>query len=126
MEARMQPRSDGLQRCLHFSPTAAPAARVMMCQDHDGNAVHYFNIAARHSRLTLTADTLVECLPAKPVPHRVGPGAWTQLDAMAASGEWWEWLASARLRAPPPGSTPSPGRCLSNEATIRSSCSAAS
>jgi hypothetical protein len=33
--ARMQPRRDGLQRCLHFSLTAAPAARVMMYQDHE-------------------------------------------------------------------------------------------
>lgn len=102
MEARMQPRSDGRQRCLHFSLTAAPAARMMMYQDHDGNTVHYFNIAARHARLTLTADTLVECLPSKPVPHRVGPGAWAQLDAMAASGEWWEWTApSPFTRATP-------------------------
>ena len=93
MEARMQPRSDGLQRCLHFSLTAAPAARMMMYQDHDGNTVHYFNIPARHSRLTLTADALVECLAPKPVPHRVGPGAWGQLDGLAASGEWWEWTA---------------------------------
>ena len=30
MEARMQPRSDGLQRCLHFALTAEPTARVMM------------------------------------------------------------------------------------------------
>ena len=93
MEARMQPRSDGLQRCLHFSLTAAPAARMMMYQDHDGNTVHFFNIPARHSRLTITADALVESLAPKPVPHRVGPGAWAQLDAVAASGEWWEWTA---------------------------------
>ena len=93
MEARMQPRSDGLQRCLHFALTPAPAARVMMYQDHDGNTVHYFNIPARHARLTLTADALVECEVPKPIPHRVGPGAWGQLDALAASGECWEWIA---------------------------------
>src|SRR5688500_20224611 len=69
MEARMQPRSDGLQRCLHFSLTAAPAARMMMYQDHDGNTVHFFNIPARHSRLTITADALVESLAPKPVPQ---------------------------------------------------------
>ena len=57
----MQPRSDGLQRCLHFALTTAPPARVMMYQDHDGNTVHHFNIPARHSRLTLTADALVDC-----------------------------------------------------------------
>ena len=102
MEARMQPRSDGLQRCLHFALTAAPTARVKMYQDHDGNTVHYFNIPARHARLTLTADALVECDVPKPIPHRVGPGAWAQLDALAASGECWEWTApSPFTRATP-------------------------
>ena len=102
MEVRMQPRSDGLQRCLHFSLTAAPAARVMMYQDHDGNSVHHFNLPARHARLTLTADALVECLASKPVPHRVGPGAWAQLDTLAASGEWWEWTAGSSFTCATP------------------------
>ena len=93
MEARMQPRSDGLQRCLHFALTVSPAARVMLYQDHHGNTVHYFNIPARHARLTLTADALVECDVPTPIPHCVGPGAWAQLDALAASGECWEWTA---------------------------------
>ena len=61
MEARMQPRSDGYQRCLHFALTPSPSARVMMYQDHDGNTVHFFDIPARHARLTLTAEALVEC-----------------------------------------------------------------
>jgi transglutaminase-like putative cysteine protease len=91
MEARMQPRSDGLQHCLHFALTTTPAARVMTYQDHGGNNVHYFNIPARHALLTVTADALVECLAAKPIPHRVGPGAWSRLDALAGSGECWEW-----------------------------------
>jgi len=63
MEARMQPRSDGYQRCLHFALTPSPSARVMMYQDHDGNTVHFFDIPARHARLTLTAEALVECTP---------------------------------------------------------------
>ena len=102
MEARMQPRSDGLQRCLRFALTAAPAARVMMYQDHDGNVVHHFDIPARHSRLTLTAEAVVESVTPKPLPHRLGPGAWTQLDAVTASGECWEYLApSTFTRATP-------------------------
>jgi transglutaminase-like putative cysteine protease len=28
MEARMQPRSDGFQRCVHFALTTSPQARV--------------------------------------------------------------------------------------------------
>ena len=38
----------------------------------------------------------------KPLPHRLGPGAWTQLDALTASGECWEYLApSTFTRATP-------------------------
>jgi transglutaminase-like putative cysteine protease len=58
MEARMQPRSDGCPRCLHFTLTPSPSARVMMYQDHDGNTVHFFDIPVRHARLTLTAEAL--------------------------------------------------------------------
>jgi ABC-type transport system substrate-binding protein len=41
MEVRMQPRSDAMQRCVHFSLTSTPASRVMMYQDPDGNTVLY-------------------------------------------------------------------------------------
>ena len=30
MEARMQPRSDGPQRCVHFGLSTTPSSRVMM------------------------------------------------------------------------------------------------
>ena len=58
MELRMQPRSDGLQRCGQFTLATNPAARMMVYNDHDGNVVHHFNIPARHSRLTVTASAL--------------------------------------------------------------------
>jgi transglutaminase-like putative cysteine protease len=92
MEARMQPRTDEYQRCLHFALTTTPESRVMMYQDHDGNAVHHFDIPARHSRLTVTAEALVDCLPYRPLPHRLGPGAWATLDALAAAGDSYEYL----------------------------------
>jgi transglutaminase-like putative cysteine protease len=93
MEARMQPRTDEDQRCLQFALTTTPDARVMMYRDHDGNTVHHFDIPARHSRLTVTADALVECLPHSPLPHRLGPGAWGKLDARVSSGEAYEFLS---------------------------------
>ena len=93
MEARMQPRTDTLQRCLQFTLQTAPSSRVMTYRDHDNNMVHHFNIPGRHSRLTLTAVALVECMTARPLPHRLGPAAWSRLDSMAASGQWWEYLA---------------------------------
>src|SRR5215471_19230039 len=92
MEARMQPRSDGTQRCIQFGLTTNPTSRVMVYQDHDGNIVHHFNIPGRHSRLTLNAEALVECGPAPLTPYTLEQDAWDELDAIAASGEYWEFL----------------------------------
>lgn len=93
MEVRMQPRSDGGQRCLHFALTTNPPARVLVYQDQDGNLVHHFDIPARHSQLTVTAEAMVDCEALAPLPHRLGPRAWADLDTRAATGEWWEYLA---------------------------------
>jgi transglutaminase-like putative cysteine protease len=93
METRMQPRTDTLQRCLQFNLLTTPASRVMTYRDHDNNLIHHFNIPGRHSRLTVTAEALVESMTMRPLPHRLGPAAWSRLDAMAASGQWWEYLA---------------------------------
>lgn len=93
MEARMQPRTDTLQRCLQFTLLTTPSARVMTYRDHDNNLVYHFNIPGRHSRLTVTAEALVECMTMRSLPHRLGPAAWSRLDSMAASGQWWEYLA---------------------------------
>ena len=92
MEARMQPHTDNQQRCLHFVLLTNPSSRVLTYQDHENNTVHHFNIPARHSRLTLTAEALVECVPARPLPHRLGPAAWPRVDTLAATGRWLEYL----------------------------------
>jgi transglutaminase-like putative cysteine protease len=93
MEARMQPRTDTLQRCLQFTLLTNPSSRVMTYRDHDNNLVHHFNIPGRHSRLTVTAEALIECMTMRPLPHRLGPAAWPRVDAMAASGQWFDYLA---------------------------------
>lgn len=93
MEVRMQPRSDGLQRCLHFGLTTSPASRVLMYQDQDGNIVHHFDIAARHAQLTVSAEAMVECEKPRTLPHRLGPRAWADVDVLVATGEFWECLA---------------------------------
>jgi transglutaminase-like putative cysteine protease len=92
MEVRMQPRSDASQRCIQFSLTTSPVSRVLMYQDHDGNIVHHFGIPAQHSLMTLTAEALVEVGPAPLIPYDLGDGAWAQIDALTASGEFWEYL----------------------------------
>jgi transglutaminase-like putative cysteine protease len=93
MEVRMQPRSDGVQRCLHFGVTTNPATRVLMYQDHSGNIVHHFDIPGVHEHLTITAESMVECEEPHELPHRLGPRAWAELDHLATSGELWEYLA---------------------------------
>ncbi|HEX4348033.1 MAG TPA: transglutaminase N-terminal domain-containing protein, partial [Vicinamibacterales bacterium] len=84
MEARMQPRSEGPQRCMHFGLSTSPGSRVMMYQDHDGNIVHHFNIPSRHAGMTLTAEALVECHPGPALPAALGPLAWSSLDSVTA------------------------------------------
>lgn len=93
MEVRMQPRSDGFQRCVHFALTTVPQARVMTYPDQDGNAVHHFDIPARHSRLVVTAEALVDVVERDPIEKDISPGAWDDIDALASSGEWFEHLA---------------------------------
>jgi len=102
MEARMQPRNDGTQRCLRFGLSTTPASRVMVYQDHDGNIVHHFNIPGRHSRLAITAEALVDCEPPPAVPERCERESWASLDAVAHSGEFWEYLAPSTFAQPTP------------------------
>jgi transglutaminase-like putative cysteine protease len=92
MEARMQPRSEGPQRCVRFGLSTTPSSRVRMYSDPEGNIVHHFNLPGRHTRLTVTAEALVECAPATDLPDTLGSDAWPQLDRMTASGEFWELL----------------------------------
>jgi transglutaminase-like putative cysteine protease len=92
MEARMQPRSEGAQRCVRFGLSTAPAARVMMYPDHEGNIVHHFTLPGRHDRLVLTADALAESGPGPAPPEAMDTGAWDRVDALTASGAFWELL----------------------------------
>jgi transglutaminase-like putative cysteine protease len=102
MEARMQPRSEGHQRCVHFGLSTTPASRVLTYQDHDGNSVHHFNIPARHARLTLKAEALVDCSTPPLVPERLDGDGWSRLDALTASGEYWDLLNASTYARPTP------------------------
>ena len=72
----------------------------MTYPDHDGNAVHHFYIPARHSRLVVTAEALVEAMPREPIPEGLGPGGWDAIDALQASGEWFEHLGPGTFAKP--------------------------
>jgi len=99
MEVRMQPRSEGRQRCLTFSLDVVPNANVMVYRDFLGNSVHHFDIPGRHSHVNLTAQALVEIQEA-PAPHPSDAGSWQDLDTLIATGEYWETLAASRYAHP--------------------------
>lgn len=96
-EVRMQPRSDGRQRCLRFELTTQPRSRIYAYQDPWGNVVHHFDIPSRHSRLWIAADAVVDMAPAAPLPESLSESAWDELDAMAADGQRWHSLQDSRF-----------------------------
>jgi transglutaminase-like putative cysteine protease len=99
MEIRMQPRSEGNQRCLSFDLSVKPSATVMHYRDFLGNAVHHFDIAASHSELTVKAQSLVEVLPI-PDPDLSHAGTWDDLDAQVASDGYYEMVLPSAFAKP--------------------------
>src|ERR1700722_7829327 len=92
MEARMQPRSDGPQRCLSFQLMVQPKARVQYYRDYLGNTVHHFDVPGRHKQLSLVADALVDVQPSPGLPGSLGQSAWDELDELIAAGDFIEML----------------------------------
>jgi transglutaminase-like putative cysteine protease len=101
MEVRMQPRSDEGQRCLSFSLDVRPSAAIMQYRDFTGNIVHHFDIAGSHSELTVKAQSLVEVLPASN-PFAESERSWNDLDALVASGDYWEMMLPSSFARPTP------------------------
>ncbi len=91
MEVRLQPRSDGEQRCLNFTLEVDPAANIMQYRDFTGNTVHHFDIAGRHAQVKVTAQSTVEVQSA-PAPRPAESGDWADLDALVAGNDHWEML----------------------------------
>jgi len=102
MEVRLQPRSDGDQRCLNFSLRVEPAANVMQYRDFAGNVVHHFGIAGTHDLLKVTGQSEVE-VQVVPPPRVSDTGDWADLDALVAGGDYWEMLLPSHfVRSSPP------------------------
>jgi transglutaminase-like putative cysteine protease len=91
MEVRLEPRSDGGQRCLNFALEVEPAANVMQYRDFLGNTVHHFDIAGSHAQLKVTGQSSVE-VQSTPAPQASDCGDWSDLDAQAVTGDSWEML----------------------------------
>jgi transglutaminase-like putative cysteine protease len=97
MELRMQPRSEGLQRCLTCQITVTPRTRVQTYRDYLGNIVHHFNVPSAHRDLTIVAESTVDVSSAAPLPSRLENDAWRQLDLQLAGGDFWEMLTASQF-----------------------------
>jgi transglutaminase-like putative cysteine protease len=100
MEVRMQPRGDGNQRCLTFSLSVSPRCRVFSYRDHLANQVQHFDIPGDHRQLVIVAHSLVEQQPLGPIPNRLTPAAWQELDVLLAQGDFWEMLLPSTFAEP--------------------------
>lgn len=76
----MEPRTEGIQRCLSFKLTLNPTANIMIYRDYLGNVVHNFDIPGQHRSLTITAEAQVEMKSAPELPERLAPETWDELD----------------------------------------------
>lgn len=99
MELRMQPRSEGAQRCVRFDLSIKPRTSITTYQDHLGNLVHHFDIPSHHTNLTIKAEARVEVTP-QTLPTALTAAAWNELDELLAEGDYWEMLMPSRFAAP--------------------------
>jgi len=95
MEVRMQPRSEGQQRCLSFYLDVNPNASIMVYRDFLGNTVHHFDIPGSQAQIKITAKAVVEVLPI-PAPQSSEVCNWSDFDAQVAEGDYWEMLLPSR------------------------------
>lgn len=99
MELRMQPRSEGAQRCLSFDLSLHPKARVASHRDYLGNTVHHFDVPGRHSQLVVKTSALVEIM-AQQVAEALRPEAWRELDEIASHSDCFEMLMPSHFACP--------------------------
>ncbi len=102
MELRMHPRTEGPQRCLSFNLSVDPRAMVFQYRDYLGNSVHHFDVPGKHILLRIVAESLVEVQAVPDPPKQLGADAWEQIDALAATGDYWEMLAPSQFAQPTP------------------------
>lgn len=91
MEVRLQPRSEGNQRCLSFTLDVSPPANITQYSDFTGNTVHHFDIAGSHKEVKVTAKSTIQ-VQSMPAPRASEAGDWADLDALTANDDYWEMM----------------------------------
>src|SRR5689334_16255744 len=99
MEIRMQPRSDGAQRCASFNLQLTPKARPLSYRDFLGNTVHHFDVPGRHTQLIVKTSAIVEVLP-QTLPDALDPTAWQEVDGLARGDDGFEMLMPSQFAQP--------------------------
>ncbi len=102
METRMNPRSDSSQHCLSFTLSVSPRCRVFTYRDHLGNNVHHFDIPGEHNQLVIIAESVVEQQQLPYIPAQLSPDAWTALDSLIDTGDYWEMLLPSQFAVETP------------------------
>ena len=97
MEVRIQPRSDGYQRCLDFRLSTSPKAPILSYRDYLGNRVHHFDIPNLHNHLAVTAEAMVEVVAEPLLLEALESDAWDRLDAMNANDKYWDMLKTSHF-----------------------------
>jgi len=100
MEVRKQPRTEGTQRCISFELLVSPKARVHFYRDYLGNSVHHFSVPGKHTQLQIVAEAKVETGPKPVMPDSLPMESWNELDAMAAAGDYSEFLMPSDYTQP--------------------------
>jgi transglutaminase-like putative cysteine protease len=100
MEVRMQPRSEAHQRCLQFQLQTQPKTRIQSYDDYLGNRIHHFNVPSQHTRLVITAESLVELTPPAELPDRLPAGGWDAMAALLHEHTAWDLLQPSHFSRP--------------------------
>lgn len=93
----MQPRAGENQRVLAFNLQLNPSTTLNPYTDHLGNDVNSFDIPRPHTRLTITAEAVVEVLPLAPLPAALTLADWQLLDDEVDEQDYWDWLMPSRF-----------------------------
>lgn len=100
MELRMQPLELDRQRCLRFNVTTTQRSKIFAYRDHYGNAVHYFDVPGHHTKLDISVESAVEVGAAPVLPKELPMTAWMDLDGLAKSGDYLDWLLPSQFTTP--------------------------
>ncbi len=96
MEARLQPLTEGPQRCLEFDLQIQPGAHVQFYRDFLGNIVHHFDIPAPHNELIVTAESRVDIAPFDPLPEALPLSTWQAYEGLDNDFEFWDFTKPSR------------------------------